>query len=130
MKSTLPPLRTRLAIAFSLVMVGPVLLAATPFHFGLARSVPADEATVHEVLEVKLWFTQSPSEGTVSIRLIDAAGEAVATSEPTRDPEDDKAVSIAPSAPLEPGNYTIAWRGMGDDGHSVRGDFGFTVAGH
>jgi methionine-rich copper-binding protein CopC len=28
---------------------------------------------------------------------------------------------------LPAGGYTVAWRGIGDDGHVVRGDFTFSV---
>ena len=28
---------------------------------------------------------------------------------------------------LDEGAYTVAWRGIGDDGHVVRNDFGFRV---
>ena len=130
MKPTLPRFRALLFSFLALASAGPMLSAAMPFHFALTKSAPADKATVHHVPEVKLWFTEPPAEGTVSIRLIDAAGGAVATADPTQDLEDMKAFSIALPNGLGVGNYTVAWRGMGADGHVVRGEFVFTVAGH
>lgn len=32
-----------------------------------------------------------------------------------------------PVTPLAPGKYRVEWRGLADDGHSMSGDFGFTI---
>lgn len=129
MKPTLP--RRSLSLAALVVAVlAAAPVAARPFHFGLARSVPAEGATVHELTEVRLWFTEPPAEGTVSIRLIDAGGKPLETSAPAADEEDAKVFSIAVPEGVEPGEYRVAWRGMGADGHVVRGEFSFTLAGH
>jgi len=131
MDPTLPRLRT-LPFALFLLALGAAgtSLAAAPFHFGLAKSVPADKATEHHVAEVKLWFTETPADGTVSIRTLDATGAAVASSDPKQDPEDAKAFNVAFPNPLAPGQYRVNWRGMGADGHVVRDSLSFTVAGH
>jgi methionine-rich copper-binding protein CopC len=52
----------------------------------------------------------------------------VQTTEVTKDPESDAVFFVKPSAPLAPGRYTVSWRGVGDDGHAVTGDFGFSVS--
>jgi len=130
MKPTLPRFRTLVLAFLALAVSGATLAATAPFHFALTKSMPADQATVHHVPEVKLWFTEPPSEGTVSIRLIDAAGAAVATADPAQDPEDGSVFSIALPDGLVAGAYSVAWRGMGNDGHVVKGEFAFTVAGH
>ncbi len=90
--------------------------------------MPAADSTVPSPEEVRLWFTQEPQENSVSIRVIDGAGDALATSEPTRDAADRKIMSVSVDRRLPAGAYTVAWRGIGDDGHVVRGDFGFTVS--
>ena len=36
--------------------------------------------------------------------------------------------SVAVGHTLAAGRYTVAWRGIGDDGHVVQGDFAFTVS--
>lgn len=123
----------------ALLIVAAATLLAAPFvavaaaravHFGLARSAPAADATVHQVAEVRLWFSEAPAEGSVSVRLLDASGALVATSEPARDGEDATSFAVRPPTPPAPGNYKVVWRGMGADGHVVRGEFGFTLAGH
>lgn len=104
--------------------------AATPvtvFHFGLSRSVPAAGAAVASPTSVTLWFTEEPQESSISIRLVDARGDLVDSSEARQDADDATQFSISPAGTLAAGGYTVAWRGIGQDGHTVRGDFGFTV---
>ena len=97
-------------------------------HFGLSRSVPAADASVASPAEVRLWFTQEAQPGSVSIRLIDARESAVETGEPTRDESDGRVYAIAVDRALAAGPYTVSWRGIGDDGHTVRGEYRFTVS--
>jgi methionine-rich copper-binding protein CopC len=96
-------------------------------HFGLSRSAPEAESQVAELREIRLWFTQVPQEGSVSVRLVDASGNAVETGELQSDPTDGKIVFVGLDATPPSGAYTVAWRGIGDDGHVVRGEFPFTV---
>lgn len=128
MKSTLPRFRSLLAALLALVAAGSTL-ASTRRHFALTRSVPADGSTVQEVPEVTLWFTEPPSDGTVSIRLADSEGELVQTTEAKQDPEEPTSFSVVPSSLPPVGKYTVHWRGMGDDGHVVRGTLTFTIGG-
>ena len=115
-----------------LLAIGTVLaLGATSVgarHFALTRSVPAADATVAAPTEVRLWFTEAAADNSVGIRLVDTAGAAIATGETTRDPQDAKVYSIAVGRALAAGRYTVAWRGVGDDGHVVQGNFAFTVS--
>ncbi|MEX2466616.1 MAG: copper resistance protein CopC [Gemmatimonadota bacterium] len=116
------------AVLTSAVLVA--LVAATPaipFHFGLSKSVPAAGASVAAPSQVTLWFTEVPQDNSISIRLVDTRGDLVGSTEPRQDPEDGTQFSISPSGTLPAGGYTVAWRGIGQDGHTVRGDFGFTV---
>jgi methionine-rich copper-binding protein CopC len=100
---------------------------AEVLHFGLSRSVPAADAAVASPAEVRLWFTEVPKDGSVGIRLVDPAGAAVETAEPGRDAQDGKIYAIAVDRRLAAGRYTVAWRGIGDDGHTVQGNYAFTV---
>jgi methionine-rich copper-binding protein CopC len=97
------------------------------FHFELSKSAPEEGAEVSSASEVRLWFTQVPQEGTTSIRLLDAAREPIHTSDVVQDAEDARVFSVSLRHALAPGEYTVAWRAMGDDGHVVRGEFSFTV---
>lgn len=102
--------------------------ASSDRHFGLSKSVPAAGASVGAPDEITLWFTQVPQENSISIRLVDAKGDLVPSTDPKQDAQDGKVFSITPSSTLGTGSYTVAWRGIGQDGHTVRGDFGFSVA--
>jgi len=124
----------RIMNAKHLILAAGILLAlgaataAHVLHFGLSRSVPAADTTVTTPAEVRLWFTQVAKEGSVSIRVVNAAGNAVETAAPAPDEADGRIFAVAISRPLAAGRYTVAWRGIGDDGHVVTGDFGFTVS--
>lgn len=116
------------ALLMSALLVS--IVAATPmeaFHFGLSRSIPSAGESVAPPSEVMLWFTEVPQDNSISIRLVDGRGDLVGTSEARQDEEDRTSFSISPSQTLAAGGYTVAWRGIGQDGHTVRGDFGFTV---
>lgn len=132
MKPTLVSVRA-LACAVLLTVVGaalPVTSNAGILHFGLARSAPADKSVVHTLTEVRLWFTEAPSEASLSFRLMGPDGTQVPTSDPIRDPDDGKAYRLRLNGPAVPGAYTVVWRGMASDGHVVRGEFAFTLMAH
>lgn len=116
-------------LAAALLLAGATagLAAAEVFHFALTRSAPAADAVVTAPEEVRLWFTEAPEDNTVGIRLINPAGAAVPTSEVAADPESAAVFFVKPAAPLPAGRYTVSWRGIGDDGHPVTGDFAFSV---
>jgi len=59
---------------------------------------------------------------------VDASGEAAHTGDLSEDPEDGKVFSVAIPHGLADGRFTVAWRGMGADGHVVRGEFSFSVS--
>lgn len=98
------------------------------FHFALSRSVPAADATVPSPSEVRLWFTQVAQPGSVAIRVIDTGGDAVPTGEPMPNEDDGRVYHVDVTGKLPAGAYTVSWRGIGDDGHVVRGDFRFSVS--
>lgn len=113
------------AAAASILTALPTL--ADTVHFGLARSVPAADATVPAVDEVTLWFTQEPQENSMSIRLLDGAGQPVAGGRVRPNADDGKAFTLGLDDPLAGGTYRVGWRAIGQDGHVVRGDFAFAV---
>lgn len=103
---------------------------AIRMHLHLTSSTPAADAMVHEVKAIELTFSETPQEGSVSMRLVDAAGESVGTPRPEAVGEGGEAFSIVLADPLTAGPYTISWRAMGGDGHVVKGDFAFTLMNH
>ena len=99
-------------------------------HITLEASLPEDDQTVEgEVTEVRLFFSDAPLMRGASIRVVNASRRLVRSSPPEADADDPKqlAVQIAPALP--PGRYVVQWRCIADDGHVMRGDFAFEVAG-
>jgi methionine-rich copper-binding protein CopC len=118
-----------LALA-SILLVGQA--APTPAtslvpHFALSTSSPEADATVSAVKEIRLTFTQVPQESSARIRLVGPSGDPIETGELQSDPADGRTVFVSVESTLAEGAYTVAWRGIGDDGHVVRGEFGFAV---
>ena len=124
----------RLIAVVVLALGAPILLAASrPAHLALVRSAPADGATVHELPEIRLWFSEAPMDmgpNSVSVRILGADGNAIATGNAARDAKDDEVYALALPRALPPASYQIAWQTMAGDGDVVRGQFGFTVAAH
>ena len=123
-------MRNQRIALFALVAVA---AAAVPergadFHFALSRSAPAADATVPAPAEIKLWFTEVPRPGSLAVRLVDAGGALVETAEPKADEADAKIISLRIGRTLPAASYTVAWRGIGGDGHVVQGEFGFRVS--
>lgn len=119
----------RLLIPVLLGVIGVAACAAIDheaLHFGLAKSVPAKDASVAPPGELRLWFTQEPQENSIVIRLM-AGGELVETGPAEEDPADGKVFSVAIESVLGAGAYSINWRGLGQDGHIVRGEIPFSV---
>ena len=101
--------------------------ATTDLHFALSRSEPEADAIVTSAHELRLWFTEVAQEGSVGIRLLTADSTVVETSQATPDRADGRIYSVAVTNPLGGGRYTVAWRGIGTDGHVVTGSYSFTV---
>lgn len=119
--------------ALGIIALALMAVAAAPgesdrFHFALQRSVPAADATVTPPAEIQLWFTQVPQAGSLSVRVVDGSGDLVATEEPKAHGDDAKAFTMKVGRQLTAGAYTVSWRGIGDDGHVVRDEFGFNVS--
>ncbi|MEM7416751.1 MAG: copper resistance protein CopC [Gemmatimonadota bacterium] len=110
------------------LVLAAALVGAVNLHFGLAKSLPAADSSGPAPEQLQLWFTQAPQDGTVTIRLIDAGGDLVETGEVTRSDEDPKMMWVDVDGAVAAGAYTVAWRGIGDDGHVIRDDFAFSVA--
>ena len=98
-------------------------------HLSLKDSSPKkDETVAVSPPTVTLWFTDRrrrwPGHPFVSCR----RGATPSTLEPATAQEDDPSVVVLDvSDPLADGDYEVMWRAMAQDGHTIRGDFGFTV---
>lgn len=96
-------------------------------HLALVKSEPTADAEVAPPSELRLWFTEEPEPGTMSIRLVNASGELVPTGDVAAEPDDGKVFSVAVETPPADGAYTVSWRAMADDGHVTTEQFGFTI---
>jgi methionine-rich copper-binding protein CopC len=104
-----------------------VLLAAGMLrHTSLKSSIPAKDTTVASPATVSLTFTEKVIVPQSSIALLKADSSLMqriavkATSDPAT-------IAGAVNGTLAPGRYLIRWKTASDDGHVVRGVFGFTV---
>lgn len=97
-------------------------------HLTLDKTVPAADTTViGAVTEVRLTFSEPPLLRGTSVRVMDSGRSLMASSPPaTRDP-DLREVVITLDPALPSGAYTVQWRVIAQDGHVMRGNFGFEV---
>jgi methionine-rich copper-binding protein CopC len=123
-----------LAAAGLIAGMGPMIAhsqeaqAAWLRHFALSSSVPAADASVSGALaEVRLVFTETPQLEATTIRLADQSNELVTSTPPTADGEDPRQIYIRPQAAWGAGHYTVHWRSIAQDGHTVNGDFRFEI---
>jgi copper resistance protein C len=97
-------------------------------HLRLAATSPAADTVVTEPpAEVRLWFSEPPQMRGTSLRLADGGGELVPTTDAVADEEDPSQVFIRPLDTLGPGEYTVHWRVIAQDGHAQNGNFGFEL---
>jgi copper resistance protein C len=121
------PVLGRLAfLAAAALLMLPVLPVHA--HVSLVRSAPEANATLSAPPpEIRLWFSEAPQTRGTSVRLVDAAGELVATTPAIADEADPRQVFIRPEAELAPGSYTVHWRAIAQDGHASNGRLEFRV---
>lgn len=112
------------AVGWCLALVA-ASAAAAAAHMAVRETMPEAGAVLSESpREVRIWFTQAPDPAVSRLRLEGADG-AVALGDTTV--QDDRSLAAALPSKLEAGTYTVNWRTAGDDGHTQRGDFTFTV---
>ena len=110
------------SVVVLLLVVGAVTLMA---HMRVQKTMPEDGAVLSGApSRVQVWYTQAPAPA-ISQLLLEGADGAVALDE-TAIGDDKSLMAVLPTA-LAGGIYTVKWRTAGDDGHTQRGDFSFTV---
>ena len=110
------------SVVVLLLVVGAVTLMA---HMRVQKTMPEDGAVLSGApSRVQVWYTQAPDPA-ISQLLLEGADGAVALDETAIG--DDKSLMAALPTSLAGGIYTVKWRTAGDDGHTQRGDFSFTV---
>lgn len=117
---------------FRLVLANGLLAAllAAPlaaWHNRLTKSAPAkDEVLAEAPSGIRLWFSEKPTPAFSSVTLLGPDSARLAVSKP-RATDDTLSIAVDIEQALGPGQYTVIWRTAGDDGHAVRGRYGFTV---
>ncbi|OJF11743.1 hypothetical protein BG844_24555 [Couchioplanes caeruleus subsp. caeruleus] len=104
-----------------------VLLPGGPAwaHNALAEAVPAKNAVLKKAPEtVKLRFLQKLNPDFTTVNLSDAGKKRLPASEPK---VDGATATVTLPEPLVNGKYTVAYRVVSLDGHTVQGSYDFTV---
>lgn len=113
----------------ALCLVAVLALAGTSAawaHAALVKSEPARRATLSKPPpQVRLWFNErlEPEYATISV-IRDGVG-GVATAKAQVDKDDPKLL-VLPLPVLVPGAYTVKYRVLSVDGHTV--DYGYTFS--
>jgi putative copper export protein/methionine-rich copper-binding protein CopC len=109
------------------------LLAAAPAlaHTRLSSSQPAAGDTVggDSVREVRLRFTTRVSPEVTHLALLLGTDTIAAGNLTTVAGTEGRVLALPLQAALRAGAYVVHWRTAGADGHVIRGDFAFSVAG-
>jgi methionine-rich copper-binding protein CopC len=97
-------------------------------HAFLDHAAPAVGSTVRTApAAVKIWFTQQLEPAFSTIKILDAKGNVVASSNKAVDASDRTLLSL-PVPTLTPGTYRVVWRVLSVDTHVSEGDFTFDIA--
>lgn len=114
----------RLTAALSLsLLLG--LAAAAYAHFKVAKTEPADGATVDRpVRDLRVWFSQEPDVALSKLELEGPAGALQVQNVHTMGEKDLMGTVVGA---MPDGAYTAKWQAAGDDGHVMKGEWKFTV---
>ena len=114
---------TAAALAAGLVLAAPATPALA--HNKLESAAPAEDSTLRTAPgQVRLTFTDRLSS-LLTVVVTDEAKQKV----PTAPPAVTRATAtVRFTAPLANGAYTVAYRVVSSDGHTVQGTYGFRVA--
>src|SRR2546421_8598287 len=116
-------LAAALVFFLSLVLYAPVASA----HARLLRSQPAANSTLKQTPKsVELWFSEELEASMSTVTVTDQAGGRVDKNNATL-AEGDKKLQIELEE-LESGTYTVDWKVLSTDQHTMKGQFTFTVA--
>lgn len=118
-----------------LIVLGAVLLVplVALAHARLERSTPKNKSKLTEApKQIDLWFSELLDAKFNSIEVYSSAElkatthTNLAVGDPAVDPADKTHLSIGLKT-LAPGDYTVDWRVLSQDGHSAPGRFSFRV---
>ena len=111
------------AVVAVMALAGAAVLDA---HLTVVKSLPArDETVAVSPKRLQVWFSETPAAGISQLMLKGASG-AIEIGKTAA--EKDKSIVADVPKPLAAGDYTIAWRTAGDDGHPATGEIKFKIA--
>jgi len=99
-----------------------ILVATAHAHAHLAAAVPAEGSSGKAPEHIVLSFSEAAR---ITVMTLQREGEEPRKLSPL--PEAMAARITVPLPKLLPGNYTLSWRAVSDDGHVVPGVLHFTV---
>ena len=112
-------------VGLCFVLVVAALATATA-HMALQKTMPEADAVLSESPgRIQMWFTQLPDPAVSRLTLEGADGQVALGDTEVLD--DEKSLRATLPSTLGAGTYTVGWRTAGDDGHTQRGEFAFTV---
>ena len=112
----------RAALLCALLACGGNALA----HAALVKSEPARRATLSKPPpQIRLWFNERPEPAYAKVTLFKDETTVIEHA-PARVDKDDRKLLIVDLPVLAPGNYTVKYRVLSVDGHTV--DYGYTFS--
>ncbi|WP_354701358.1 hypothetical protein DSM112329_01671 [Paraconexibacter sp. AEG42_29] len=114
------------AVVLGALCAGPAAAVAHPL---LLQTAPAAELVApRSPGAIRLQLSEPVVARGSRMEVTGPRGVKIATGPVVRS-DDDKGLSVKPKRPLRSAVYRVRWTAYGDDGHLVRGDFSFGVAG-
>jgi len=96
-------------------------------HAYPTHQAPSAGATVPtSQKDVAIDFDDGLEPAFSSITVTDAQGKPVTSGKAVVDPSNNKHMSVTLN-PLTPGDYSVAWIAVAEDGHRTQGHYSFTV---
>jgi hypothetical protein len=113
--------------AATVLMAGLMALAFSPAalaHAALVKAEPARRAELSKApSQVRLWFNEKIEPAYATIHVFQKGGVPV-LHQPARVDKDDAKLLVLDLPQLDPGAYTVKYRVLSVDGHTV--DYGYT----
>lgn len=121
-------LQLPVSLLLAAALAGPAASGVPALHTRLARSEPAAGSVSASPSSLWLWFEGGIEAAFTRIGLRGSNGARFAVGAPAAGAEEGLLIAGVPLA-LPPDRYTVSWETVGRDGHPIRGEFTFTVAG-
>jgi len=118
---------SRRSLAAAVVLVAILWSAVASAHALLDKSEPARRAVLtHSPTHVRLWFNERLEPAFCTLSVQDAEGRS-ATTEPARVSSQNPKLLEVGLPVLGPGVYTVQYKVVSVDGHTVKASYTFTV---